>query len=128
MGLDMYALAVPKSDGWAPTSRINTELPETANKIAYWRKFNALHGWMTQLYLSLGGSDAADFNCVPLQLTHEDLDALENDLDQQQLKPIPGFFFGDQCIYQEDRDALRAFITLARDIIGTHHVFYNSWW
>lgn len=77
MGLDMY--------GFAKRELTNEELLQKALdpeielsdrvKLSYWRKHNALHSWMHELYRAKGGED--DFNCVDLNLEEEDLLELE---------------------------------------------------
>jgi hypothetical protein len=123
MGLDMFAYSVkPEND--SDVSDLEYAEGERS-EIAYWRKFNAFHGWMEELYKSKGGTDS--FNCVPVRLTLEDLNRLEDELPE--LKPVAGFFFGGQEIYPEDMDSLRLFIADARDIIESGNiVYYNSWW
>jgi hypothetical protein len=123
MGLDMFAYSVNPENG---SDKGDLEYAEgERNEIAYWRKFNAFHGWMEELYKSKGGTDS--FNCVPVRLTLEDLDRLEDELPE--LKPVAGFFFGGQEIYPEDMDSLRSFIEDARYIIKSGNmVYYNSWW
>jgi hypothetical protein len=123
MGLDMFAYSVkPESDSVAT----DLEYPDgERTEIAYWRKFNAFHGWMEELYKSKGGIDS--FNCVPVRLSLEDLDRLEADIST--LKPVAGFFFGAQDIYPEDVDSLRLFIEDAREILEAGNmVYYDSWW
>lgn len=126
MGLDMYAYAVRKEEYSTP-HEFGT-LPEGLEvwKISYWRKFNALHGWMKKLYEKKGGED--EFNCVALHLTKDDLDALELDMTQGRLKTTSGFFFGEQSIEPEDIEDLKLFLVKARALELTHHVFYDSWW
>jgi hypothetical protein len=54
MGLDMYAFTVDATtvgDGVTDVA-----LGDNAMEICYWRKFNALHGWMEDLYRLKGGS------------------------------------------------------------------------
>lgn len=124
MGLDMYAWAVEATDG-----NEDSKIAESADKteIAYWRKFNALHGWMEGLYRARGGSD--EFNCIPVRLTTENLNQLEFDLNNNQLKPVEGFFFGAQDIYPEDIEATKKFIEDAREQIADGmEVYYDSWW
>ena len=41
-------------------------------EIAYWRKHNALHGWMESLYRKKGGTE--EFNCIPVELNKTDLE------------------------------------------------------
>lgn len=123
MGLDMFAHSVKPENG---SDNGDLNYPDgDRTEIAYWRKFNALHGWMESLYKFKGGTHS--FNCVPVRLSLEDLDRLETELPD--LKPVEGFFFGGQEIYPEDMDSLRVFIEDARDIINSGNmVYYNSWW
>jgi len=75
MGLDMYAWRV-KAENVVNDLEYNQEKPV---ELFYWRKHHDLHGWMENLYRDKGGAKA-DFNCVPVRLTLEDLDYLEKDL------------------------------------------------
>ena len=119
MGLDMYAFAVPQG------TDMDGEV-ESKQELAYWRKFNALHGWMEELYRSRGGSGT--FNCVPVKLTEADLDLLEVDLGEG-LTPVEGFFFGAQTVYPEDIESTKQFIADAREQIADGmDVYYDSWW
>jgi len=94
----------------------------------YWRKFNALHGWMENLYYNKGGKSGS-FNCVTLRLTKDDLDLLEQDMQLNRLTPKDGFFFGDQSIEPEDYDNLKLFIRNARaEIKDGYAIVYDSWW
>jgi hypothetical protein len=95
-------------------------------ELAYWRKHPNLHGWMERLYRAQGGEDA--FNGVELELTWEDLDALEQDILNQQLPETQGFFFGDASDnYYREQDL--KFIQEARaDLFLGLKVFYNSSW
>jgi hypothetical protein len=120
MGLDMFAYSVAKGTDLESEDIDKSEL-------AYWRKFNALHGWMEELYRSRGGSET--FNCVPVQLTYADLDLLEHDIAVRALTPVEGFFFGEQTIYPEDIEATKRFIADAREQLDDgRDVYYDSWW
>lgn len=129
MGLDMYAYSCAKNqidqnvdDPGAIMANSNQ-----ANEIAYWRKFNGLHGWMEDLYRSRGGNDT--FNCVKLQLFPEDIDELEMALENNALTPREGFFFGIQEIYPGDVELAQKFIAKARECFEDDQVvFYDSWW
>ena len=59
-------------------------------KLHYWRKHPNLHGWMQDLYYAKGGT-AESFNCVPVQLTAEDLDRLETAVRTGTLPDTTGF-------------------------------------
>lgn len=127
MGLDMYAYAVePHSDN------TDTSIAEGAQRedLAYWRKFNALHGWMEDLYrLRNPDKNGADFNCIPLRLSRDDLRILADDIFNNSLTPRSGFFFGTQEIYPEDIEATTAFIGKALTAIDSgKQVYYDSWW
>ena len=126
MGLDMYAYRVKKEHAISDFEYESDQDP--AEDLAYWRKFNALHGWMEDLYRFKGG-DKESFNCVGVRLTLEDLNMLEEDLRDNQLEPRSGFFFGEQTIYPEDIEATEKFIVDAKQAIADgFEVYYDSWW
>jgi hypothetical protein len=68
------------------------------------------------------------FNGVELELTWQDLDALEQDILNQELPETRGFFFGDASDdYYREQDL--KFIQEARaDLFLGLKVFYNSSW
>jgi hypothetical protein len=126
MGLDMYAYRVKKE--YAINDFEFNSDQDPAEDLAYWRKFNALHGWMRELYKDRGGP-SKEFNCAPLRLHPEDLDQLEEDLNNNALQPVSGFFFGEQEIYPEDVESTKAFIRDARQAHADgFDVYYDSWW
>ena len=95
-------------------------------ELAYWRKHPNLQGWMEDLYHEKGGEE--EFNCVDLELTLDDLDALEASLDGADLPKTVGFFFGqdsDDHYIEQDRE----FVREARAAIKQGYtVIYSSWW
>lgn len=127
MGLDMYAFTVNADSVGDAT--VDVALGDDAMQISYWRKFNALHGWMEDLYRQKGGSKAS-FNCTTVRLTANDLDRLEMDTGNNKLVPRNGFFFGDtSTIYPEDLESVADFVKVAREAIADGKaVFYDSWW
>lgn len=128
MGLDMYAFSVPKE--WADTQQVDYQPDADREKteLFYWRKFNALHGWMEDLYRLKGGT-RGDFNCTTVRLDLKDLDRLEMDTGSNKLVPRNGFFFGSQDIYPEDLESVAEFVAKAREAITDGKaVFYDSWW
>jgi hypothetical protein len=128
MGLDMYAFSVSKENAVGDFECRTTSDGGDHQEIAYWRKFNALHGWMQDLYRDKGG-DAESFNCIPVRLTPADLNALEEALNSNSLRPREGFFFGAQDIYPEDIVSTRKFISDARrEMLEGKEVYYDSWW
>lgn len=126
MGLDMYAYRVKKEHATNDFEFESDQDP--AEDLAYWRKFNALHGWMEDLYRERGGSKES-FNCAPIRLRLEDLDKLQRDIGENKLVPKSGFFFGEQTIYPEDIASTMKFIFEAREVIKQGDaVYYDSWW
>jgi hypothetical protein len=122
MGLDMYAYAAVKAnEEWGTGSQ---------REIAYWRKHPNLHGWMEQLWRSRNTDPSADpmFNGIELELTWEDLDQLDEDIQNNRLPSTSGFFFGDDSDnYYREQDL--EFIRKARTELFTGlKVFYNSSW
>jgi len=126
MGLDMYAFIVDAEV--ARGGVVDVALGDTATEICYWRKFNALHGWMEDLYRQKGGSKDS-FNCTTVRLTANDLARLEIDIGNNKLIPVNGFFFGAQEIYPEDLESVTTFVKVARQALADGKaVFYDSWW
>ena len=139
MGLDQYAVArkgeprkVPQT--WTTTDADGNEeeVVEYYNEwddtiqLAEWRKHPNLQGWMEELWYEKGGE--GQFNCVDLELTLDDLNALEATLDEEALPETSGFFFGDNA---DDHyaEADREFIVQARAAIKQgYKVIYSSWW
>lgn len=142
MGLDQYMYAAAcagQRDKFYESSSYDQELGEYVNdtvsrpiEIAYRRKHPNLHGWFETLWRSKGGLDSQDedamFNGVELELTWEDIDMLEEDINQGALPGTGGFFFGDDADdYYREEDL--KFIREARSqlFLGLR-VFYNSSW
>ena len=139
MGLDQYAYATDSKDS------------EEQVELAYWRKHNRLQGWMEQLWEDKGRPNNADanndnamgdFNCVPVEITEDDLEALEADICEKTMPETGGFFFGDDSFgwTTEDGEQYKGkdyhykpddldFIEKARQAIKKgKKVFYNSWY
>ena len=123
MGLDQYATA---RKGEPTTDDEGYTYYEDSIELAYWRKHPNLQGWMEDLYLEKGGE--GEFNCQDVELTLEDLDALEESLDDEALPETAGFFFGtDSSDHYAETD--REFIREARAAIKQGYtVVYSSWW
>ena len=73
MGLDQYATA---RKGEPTTNDEGYIYYEDSMELAYWRKHPNLHGWM-ELLAEQKGLEYGSFNGIELELTWEDLDALE---------------------------------------------------
>jgi len=127
MGLDMYAFTVPQEVAGNKQVDFRDDY-DKSERIFYWRKFNALHGWMEDLYRLKRGV-RAEFNCTTVRLTLKDLDRLEMDTGNNKLVGRNGFFFGQQTIYPEDLESVPVFIAKAREAIAEGKaVFYDCWW
>ena len=103
-----------------------TDQKSPSEEIMYWRKHPNLHGWMEDLYFEKGGK-ADSFNCVPVELTLEDLTKLEEAILKGSLPHTSGFFFGESGEDVDPKDL--EFIKLAKEAIAEgDQVFYDSWW
>ena len=124
MGLDQYAKKVKRDYN-------HETLTETTAKteIGYWRKHNALEGYMADLYRTKTG-DEGEFNCKTLQLDEDDLNTLEAVVKGSKLPNTVGFFFGD-CTKdnKEYKELDLEFIAKARKCIAKgYEIEYTSWW
>ena len=139
MGLDQYAVArkgeprTVKSE-YTYTDQDGVEKEgfeeylewDDTIQLAEWRKHPNLQGWMQELYYEKGGE--GEFNCVDLELTLNDLNALEATLDEEELPETVGFFFGSNA---DDHyaEADREFIVQARAALKQgYKVIYSRWW
>jgi len=70
----------------------------------------------------------SEFNCVPVELSYEDLDSLEKDIQNSRMPQTAGFFFGDDSDdYYKEKDL--EFIQSARlSLDNGYKVYYDSWW
>ena len=120
MGLDMYAYMTTET----PATPVDFKVKD-AHRFFYWRKHPNLHGWMEELYREKGGDQG--FNCVPVQLTAEDLDRLEAAITGGALPDTSGFFFGQSDGTETNEDL--AFVAAAREALALGYtVYYDSWW
>lgn len=129
MGLDMYAHRARKSI--LNQGLIDVKFRRRSQMLdfdfAYWRKFRHLHNWMEDLYHHNGGTD--QFNCVNIVVTLEDLDDLERDTRDGNLRDTGGFFFGDGELTEDDKEEIYSFIERARAVYADGDiVVYSSWW
>lgn len=113
MGLDMWAFKVKPNE--------EVELTDK-NEICYWRKNNALHGWVSDQYPD------SENNCENLLLTKQMLLQLQKDVEVG-LKPTEGFFFGGQVYLPEEQAKDRAFVKEALELIEEgYNIYYHAWW
>lgn len=110
-------------------------------RIATWRKHPNLQGWMERLWRQRNKTMDAyeadtliddEFNCIELELTLDDIDALEQDVMTGNLNgghgDTTGFFFGDNRDQEYKWEDL-TFCTHARMALKNGlTVCYNSWW
>jgi len=121
MGLDMYARTTKRR----LKSPIDFAEREADQELHYWRKHPNLHGWMEYLYRAQGGTK--EFNCVTVQLSPTDIDALEVAINDGDLPETSGFFFGESDGSEREDDL--TFIAKAREAFKQGLcVYYNSWW
>ena len=133
MGLDMFAYAgvISNQHDFFVNDQEQVEANEPPREIAYWRKHPNLHGWMEQRWRNKNnthGLNDITFNGIELELTWEDLDALEMDIKNGQLPSTSGFFFGtpaDDYYRVQDLEFIR---NARAEIFMGLRVFYNSSW
>ena len=137
MGLDMYAYVANKASQqdeyyngaeWDETTReFVNKTTAKPREISYWRKHPNLHGWM-ELLAEQKKLQYGSFNGIELELTWEDLDALEHAVKNNQLPGTSGFFFGeDSDDYYRAQDLEFVKNAKAEIFVGLR-VFYNSSW
>ena len=116
MGLDQYA------------NRRNSKGED--EEIHYWRKHNALQGWMEKLWAIKTGKSENDLNCNEVELTMPDLEQLKNSINNQTLPETQGFFFGSDTSRDDTRkESDLQFVSDAIDAINAgDKVFYSCWW
>lgn len=121
MGLDQFAYTLDKNNN--------------KTEIAYWRKHPNLQGWMENLWENKGRpgdknehNELGNFNCIPVELTRDDIDKLEQAILGQGLPDTVGFFFGNNSDeYYREQDL--KFIEKAREALDSGlAVMYDSWW
>lgn len=157
MGLDMYLYKIKDVEGlnylevyeryhWCSESDILTsELPQSVkdgiknpspfsdeyrtvfNEVMYWRKFNALHGYMVEHH-----QDGIDECQLSKKLTIKDLKAIVKACKKDTLEPQAGFFFGntDKDEYYQEclTETIDALSLLIKQDDGTYCYFYRSSW
>lgn len=139
MGLDQYAYCAAKAGQYSEYYEGEGEFVDgewtvpgrsKPREIAYWRKHPNLQGWMEQLWQKRNPDDTSSFNGVELELTWQDLDQLEKDIQAGSVANLQtsGFFFGNpKDDYYRDHDL--EFIKRARaELFSGLKVFYNSSW
>lgn len=134
MGLDMFAYRLK---GFNPSNQVdfsseiqplreNEKNPQEPEEFFYWRKHPNLHGFMEQIYREKGGVEEV-FNCVPVQLTQEDLDRIAAVVIDDKLPYTQGFFFGESSDDRKAEDI--EFLEKAKQSLSEGYtIWYDSWW
>ena len=126
MGLDQWAIAHKNIN-------ILGHPTQVVREIACWRKHNRLQGWAESVYNRQGGT--GEFNCVPIDLTLDDILQLEETVKCGNLPETAGFFFGKdsysdmnhyfEFVYEKDKQ----FCQSAKQLIRNGwQISYRSWW
>jgi hypothetical protein len=134
MGLDQFAYAAARAgqqdEYWGDYDpRTDVSTISKPREIAYWRKHPNLQGWMERLWQrKIKPAEDLLFNGVELELTWEDIEALEAAILEGQLPHTEGFFFGDPSDdYYREQD-LKFVKDAKADLFVGLKVFYNSSW
>lgn len=149
MGLDMYLYKQKYVKNWehTPIEERHTVTVEQNGKVltdwknptyivkevAYWRKFNALHGFIVEHFNN--GED----DCKPIPLNLEDLKTIHNQLvktfkenNPELLPPTPGIFFGntltDEYYWSDVSDAINTFEEIINmEDADVYYEYQASW-
>ena len=157
MGLDMYLYRRSYVQNWEhykPEERHSITVKRGNNvredikperiayiteQVAYWRKFNALHGWFIQ-----NCADGED-NCQEIYVSEDDLKTLLETLKQVKdainkgnesqaeklLPPMPGFFFGSTEIDDYYKEEIEDTIQIIENLLNedsTEDYYYQASW
>ena len=133
MGLDQYATLVRKTSKRPPIIEFSQE-DVYDDVFFYWRKNRFLHGYMEELFetkcAELGISEPPEFNCVPVQLTIDDINKLEFVVRHGLLEDCQGFFWGHGDY--EEADMLRdlEFCKKAKSALEEPDIllYYHAWY
>lgn len=101
------------------------------DNFAYHRKFNALEGFMQTIWYRNGNTK--EFNCELLPVDDCVLDELEAKIDDDELEPTSGFFFGstkkDEWYRKDIKELKEEVIPKAREYLEKGgQVYYTSWY
>lgn len=135
MGLDMYIFSAPAKyrDLVKPSENFD-KLYDVSDKVAQWRKANAVHAWFVK-NVQNGVDDCA----VHRPLTLNDLTTLKNLCEKalesknpELLPPTSGFFFGNTAVdewYWRDLEDMSEKISNILNRFSTSEVYYywSNW-
>lgn len=111
----------------------------TTYEVAYWRKANAIHNWITNCV------GQTEINCEKIYLTIEQLEQLVSDCKEalnaeypdEFLPTTSGFFFGSTEYGEYYYSTVRETITMVEPVIeflkahsedDEWKVYYQAWW
>lgn len=123
--MSFYKLGGVKSI--SPIGEIETSDKFAMEEIKYYRKFNALHGLLDDLYLSRGGSD---MNCVLVNVNLEDVNLIKEHCLNKTLEPREGFFWGSQDpVTDEEYEELYNLTILMEEMLSEGWIIgYCGYW
>ena len=116
MGLDMGFYKVSKND------------PQNYEEMIYFRKFNALHDYCVKKF-----QNGVDECQESRPITKEDIKQMIQDLKDDKLTPVNGFFFGptekDEWYYQQNNFAISQFKIIEKlfDFENFNFIYQSSW-
>jgi len=133
MGLDQFAYVAHKAGAYKDS--IQDTQPNTGKPrdLAWWRKHPNLQGWMRNLWItknSLVSVDDSNFNNIELELTWQDIDQLEQDINNGSMAALntTGFFFGSHADEHYQATDLKFVRDARAELFMGLKVFYNSSW
>jgi hypothetical protein len=114
MGLDMHIVKRDKN-----SDSVSDDTYDEASEVAYWRKFNALHGWFVE-QIQHGVDDCGSYEISKEQLFDllgvlEQAHALQ---DESKLPPTSGFFFGSYEVDEWYWDRVEAAVSTISGLIN----------
>lgn len=114
-------------DQWASTRDKKGNVEE----IAYWRKHNALDGWMQNLWEAIrDDEDDYELNGQEVPIDADDIEMLEMVVNKDMLPETHGFFYGGDSRYDEEqKKTTLEFIAEAKKALkkGKQVFYQNSW-
>lgn len=113
MGLDMFLYA--------------GKIIKKEKEIGYWRKHPDLHDHIAELYYSNGG-EAEEFNCVPYELSENEIEKIIELCENNKLKKSKGgFFFGETKEYH-NKETIEIMKKALFFMKQGYTITYDSWW
>lgn len=127
MTLDICAVTIPANHNHSTkNANVNSLFAAGGKSLHLWKQHPNLHGWLAGLYWSKGGDDPL-FNGSPVELTLEDIEALERAVIDRKLPHTAGHGMGNSSGRHRKHDM--EFIAKARDEIAKGYtVVVFSWW